>query len=359
MNWTCVTCQVRFPDAESHRAHFKSDWHRYNLKRKVAGLSIVSLEEFEERKASHENEAKVAEKNLANNSKFYCMVSGKSFKSRKAYENHLNSKKYKEMLLKYEAPPPKESFVNSESEEEEEDEDDMEIEEVDSDEWEDEPIEKTVCFFSGHQSSTVEKNLAYMAEQYSFFLPDPEYISDLDGLMEYLGAKVGQGHMCLWCNKTFNSAADVQRHMIAKGHCKLLYDSETMHEYADWYDYTSSYPDAENPEEEIDLNSIDDSGFELVLPSGAKVGHRSLVRYYKQSLNPNRELVLSDRKSASRYNLMSTYRALGWTGSSGQDAVVKARDLKLMRRVQNKQSLNIGMKSNNQKHFKDRNGMCM
>ena len=116
------------------------------------------------------------------------MVSGKSFKSRKAYENHLNSKKYKEMLLKYEAPPPKESFVNSESEEEEED--DMEIEEVDSDEWEDEPIEKTVCFFSGHQSSTVEKNLAYMAEQYSFFLPDPEYISDLDGLMEYLGAKV-------------------------------------------------------------------------------------------------------------------------------------------------------------------------
>ena len=64
---------------------------------------------------------------MANNSKFYCMVSGKSFKSRKAYENHLNSKKYKEMLLKYEALPPKESFVNAESEDEEEYED-MEIE---------------------------------------------------------------------------------------------------------------------------------------------------------------------------------------------------------------------------------------
>ena len=44
------------------------------------------------------------------------------------------------------------------------------------------------------------------------------------------------------------------------------------------YDYSTSYPDAENPDEEVDLTSIDDSGFELVLPSGAKVGHRSLVR---------------------------------------------------------------------------------
>ena len=44
------------------------------------------------------------------------------------------------------------------------------------------------------------------------------------------------------------------------------------------YDYSTSYPDAENPDEEIDLNSLDDTGFELMLPSGAKVGHRSLVR---------------------------------------------------------------------------------
>ena len=44
------------------------------------------------------------------------------------------------------------------------------------------------------------------------------------------------------------------------------------------YDYSASYPDAKNPEEELDLNSLDDTGFQLVLPSGAKVGHRSLVR---------------------------------------------------------------------------------
>merc|ERR1712066_319912 len=66
----------------------------------------------------------------------------------------------------------------------------------------------------------------------------------------------------------------------------------------------------------------------------SKVGHRSLVRYYK----------------SSHSKLLSTYRSLGWTGSSGSAAVTKARDLSFMRRIQNKHSLSLGMKSNNQKH---------
>ena len=110
--------------------------------------------------------------------------------------------------------------------------------------------------------------------------------------------------MCLWCNKTFRTTEDVQRHMRSKGHCKMNIEGDALLEYDEWsvktidnidiprvskyvhlynfiplrYDYSSSYPDAENPEEEVDLNNLDDSGFELVLPSGAKVGHRSLVR---------------------------------------------------------------------------------
>ena len=81
---------------------------------------------------------------------------------------------------------------------------------------------------------------------------------------------------------------------------------------------------------------------------------------------------------------LGLYRALGWTGSTGPAAVTKARychvscvtcyvscqlmthgpclfarDLSFMRRVQNKHGLKVGMKTNHQKHFKDRNGMCM
>ena len=78
--------------------------------------------------------------------------------------------------------------------------------------------------------------------------------------------------------------------MKDKGHCKLLHEGDAIAEYADFYDYSSSYPDDGNcareditikPDDEVDLTRLDDTGFELVLPSGAKVGHRSLMRYYR------------------------------------------------------------------------------
>merc|ERR1712098_536768 len=111
------------------------------------------------------------------------------------------------------------------------------------------------------------------------------------------------------------------------------------------------------PDGEVVLHVLDDTGFQLVLPSGAKIGHRSLLRYYRQSLNPERALVVS--QNSGRQHLLSTYKSLGWTGSCGKAAVMKARDLGYMRRMQNKASLNLGWKANKQqKYFKDRNGMC-
>lgn len=167
------------------------DWHRYNLKRKVAQLPIVSCESFEERRTAHEAEVKVAEK-CDKEPCDYCVACGKNFKNPKAYENHIASKKHQEMILRFDKQPPRTvPEVESDGEDiEEEDDGDMEIEEVDSDEWEDDPIEKTDCLFCNHHSSSLEKNLTHMTTVHSFFLPDPEYICDLDGLIEYLGAKV-------------------------------------------------------------------------------------------------------------------------------------------------------------------------
>ena len=48
---TCITCQVAFINAEIQRHHYKSDWHRYNLKRKVVGLPPVTVENFQARAA--------------------------------------------------------------------------------------------------------------------------------------------------------------------------------------------------------------------------------------------------------------------------------------------------------------------
>lgn len=47
---TCRTCNITFPptDRQEHRAHFATDWHRYNIKRKLTlGLEPVNATDFE------------------------------------------------------------------------------------------------------------------------------------------------------------------------------------------------------------------------------------------------------------------------------------------------------------------------
>ena len=50
--YTCITCRVGFRTAELQRNHYKSDWHRYNLKLKTVSQQqgtaflCVSEEEF-------------------------------------------------------------------------------------------------------------------------------------------------------------------------------------------------------------------------------------------------------------------------------------------------------------------------
>lgn len=46
MSLTCLSCLVTFPDADSQRNHYRGDWHRYNLRRKVAGVAPVGEEEY-------------------------------------------------------------------------------------------------------------------------------------------------------------------------------------------------------------------------------------------------------------------------------------------------------------------------
>ncbi|KAJ3681464.1 hypothetical protein LUZ60_015953 [Juncus effusus] len=41
----CKTCEAFVGDAKEYREHFKSEWHKHNLKRKTRGLGPVSVEE--------------------------------------------------------------------------------------------------------------------------------------------------------------------------------------------------------------------------------------------------------------------------------------------------------------------------
>ena len=76
---------------------------------------------------------------------------------------------------------------------EDDEEDDMEMEEVDSDEWDEddgEPVPNHEGIFCSHSSRDLEHNVIHMTERHSFFLPDAEYLTDLEGMMAYLGEKV-------------------------------------------------------------------------------------------------------------------------------------------------------------------------
>lgn len=44
--YTCLSCSLAFVDATSQREHYATDLHRYNSKRRVAGLGPVTAEVY-------------------------------------------------------------------------------------------------------------------------------------------------------------------------------------------------------------------------------------------------------------------------------------------------------------------------
>nr|CAG4637013.1 EOG090X06E3 [Ceriodaphnia reticulata]SVE72941.1 EOG090X06E3 [Ceriodaphnia reticulata] len=356
MSFTCISCHVAFKEANIQREHYKTDWHRYNLKRKVVDLPPVTAEAFQQRVL--EQRAQANQQEALKSLTPYCTYCKKKFGSEKSYENHLASKKHQENVLngskkivkQPQNPETTETEVVMDDEEVEE-----EIMEDDSDsEWEDEdePVPTTSCLFCNQKSDTLQSSLEHMSSHHSFFIPDMEYVIDVEGLVTYMGERVGQGHICMWCGhlgRQFPSTVAVQKHMLDKGHCKMFHEGEVLVEYADFYDYSTSYPEGGDPNEEIEPNVLNDSGFELVLPSGATIGHRSLNRYYRQKLNINPRPV----PSRSAIQCGNYFKALGWTSSTKEIVEKKARDITFMRKMFSKHQLNVSVKANKlQKHFR-------
>ncbi|XP_041658330.1 zinc finger protein 622 [Cheilinus undulatus] len=460
-SYTCISCRVAFADGDVQRAHYKTDWHRYNLKRKVADMPPVTAENFQERVLA---QRAATEQQLSDTAATEgCAVCNKKFSSTNAYQNHLQSHKHqqaeKQALAaaqkrvekineknlekglsdekvdndarnealqqalkeqqrltpakqrkvqtsqqktgKQEKPPRlmwlEEQAKRRETEEgatagedgwedvDEEDDDEMEEEEEEEEEEvmdqgegdsasSSDPhpaalpgsIPVTDCLFCSHHSKTLMKNVAHMTKVHSFFIPDVEFLVDLRGLIRYLGEKVGAGNVCLWCNekgRSFYSTEAVQSHMTDKSHCKLFTEGDAALEFADFYDFRSSYPDRKEGED-VDMNEdelpdeknleYDDETLELTLPSGATIGHRSLMRYYKQRFGTQRTVALSHNKNAVG-RVLRQYKALGWGGDGGSGSLYqKQKDMQYVQMMKSKWMLKMGMSHNatKQKHFR-------
>jgi pre-60S factor REI1 len=103
--YTCITCHVAFSNGELQRAHYKSDWHRYNLKRKVADLGPITANEFTE-KVEAIQQQQHSEKNIDNNrSALTCKDCGKAFTSENGLLNHIKSKKHMDTVAKNASHP--------------------------------------------------------------------------------------------------------------------------------------------------------------------------------------------------------------------------------------------------------------
>lgn len=223
------------------------------------------------------------------------------------------------------------------------------------------------CLFCPHHSRSLMKNMAHMTTVHSFFIPDLEFLIDLKGLIAYLGEKVGAGKVCLWCNekgRSFYSTEAVQAHMIDKSHCKLLTDGDASLEFADFYDFRSSYPDQTEGEdgdmEDEDLPNdknleFDDDTLELTLPSGARIGHRSLMRYYKQRFGAPKAMTLAhNRRAVGR--VLRQYRALDWGGGelAKTSFYLNNKDMQYVQKMKSKWMMKLGQNNNSTKqtHFR-------
>ncbi|OAX44160.1 hypothetical protein K503DRAFT_730165 [Rhizopogon vinicolor AM-OR11-026] len=442
--FTCLSCSIAFLSADEQRVHYRSDHHRYNMKRRVASLPPVSAAVFNQKVLDRRQETSIMS-SLKGSS---CEACGKTYTTENAYRSHIQSKKHRENELKDSTQP-----RSSESQQDEVPSAPVDLpqpslpvisetplptnstlgvpETVTEDEI-NETIDAKIaaarsrlspacCLFCTNTSPSLSENLTHMASAHSFFIPDADYLVDLPGLITYLGEKIAVGNVCIYCNgkgRELRTLEAARKHMVDKAHCKIAYDTEDDRlEVSDFYDFTASYPAetrkkklSQRPEdeewEEVDndgseaeeildddnskLSDSDsesdsdasipgnqitygDTEYELVLPSGARIGHRSMKRYYAQSFRPthshrdedsNSGIALVRRLLADKNSALVPRK--GGFGAHGQGTeVVKARNrgeareagrhVREFRDQKRREDFKtrVGFIHNSQKHFRD------
>ncbi|EMG47767.1 putative zinc finger protein [Candida maltosa Xu316] len=364
----------------------KSEWHRYNLKRRVAQLPPINEELFNTKVASLASAEEPKEKQLT-----------KKEQRRKEKEAILEQKRQileqakKAMLAKMqenggelpakEQPQqeqePKEDVVEEKPELTEEQQEEQILKQKLANKTE---IPPTTCLFAhpkyNHTFETIDENIEHMFKTHGLYIPESKYLVDKEGLLEYLGEKIGFG-FCIACNYQGKHAEAAREHMQQKRHMRIPYETEDEKlEISKFYDFSSTYEDgdvlvSENVEgdddgewEDVSGDEVDDDeeeddlppverdaiyqhGHELHLPSGAIVGHRSQARYYRQNLAPEREL------SEGQGTVIAAETRHMLTLKDRQELDTKKRTWKREKKSEDLNDRRAAKFINNQPHFRD------
>ncbi|KAK5110003.1 hypothetical protein LTR62_006370 [Meristemomyces frigidus] len=308
--FTCNTCQVAFREGSTQRVHMTSDWHRYNLKRRVASLPPLTSEIFAEKVLA--NKATAAATAARASFERTCDACEKTYYSEGAYINHLGSQKHKVLATRMAARGGNETESMADStfslgdpvetastastatahvavDDQEAEEELREVtqgikqtglagpadpvagrphhptpskavqskghsadtEMEDDDDYEHKADPKQ-CLFCNYGSPTLDLNLNHMSRQHGFFIPEKDYLVDLPGLIDYLSETIEVLHTCLYCHKGLHTGAGIQTHMRDRGHCMIAYGTEEEQmDVGEFYDFSSTYSDDEDEEEQV------------------------------------------------------------------------------------------------------------
>ena len=234
--FTCYTAPgASFASEEEMKDHYRSEWHRYNLKRKVAGLAPLSREAFEERSAREgEREAALQQKGGTRK---------QAREDRRVAKAEAQSKNTQSKAAGFVATA-----------------------EMTADQYMQYKMDNAATFdegsdlFSTHRSAGLHENLAHMARTHGFYVPHLDYCVDMPGLVQYLQEKVYVGNVSLVNNKAFHSLEAVQSHMRDKGLCRLELEGheEELGEFYDMDSLAEGSPLWEVEEVEEDWEDVDE-----------------------------------------------------------------------------------------------------
>ncbi|KAL6933040.1 related to Pre-60S factor REI1 [Hanseniaspora guilliermondii] len=268
MNYTCNACWIQFTSTKDQRSHMQTEWHRYNLKRKVAELPAIDEKTFNDKVSKINDQRKEVNNFGINMNEKDSKLSPKDLK--KLQKQELLKKKQdllelakKQIELKLKRiqddgsltlSPEVEKSLNDKIQQLSSDIEKIQFKNRPKEPLSEEEIYKkklanqkefkeTDCLFcplgSNKKITTYEENIDHMKLEHGFTFPEEQYLVNPKGLLKYLSEKIGLGNMCLSCNFEGKSTESCQQHMIMKQHCKIPYftDDEKF-EISEFYDFT-------------------------------------------------------------------------------------------------------------------------
>jgi len=306
----CVACQHMY-DMENQTEHYQSQWHRYNVKRKVAKMAPLTLEMYEQVMIDLRDDK---ESKVKKNIQYGCRICKKRFRSEETLMNHLQTKKHKQKIKKEEKKLGRELQKYDYTYESNLDEISENTSQTSVRTESTIPLQSLPanhCLCCPKQFESPGECLDHMTS-HGFFIPFIENVVSIEKLLGFLGEVIGEAGQCPYCYKSFSSLEGVWHHMEATGHHQMSLRDED-NPFDEFYDFSPKVEMQENElgelvpvnkEEKRRPVGVNDFN-ELVLSDGTTIGHRSHIKIYRQAIK-----VPTTRDAIVLQKLVSKYKAL-------------------------------------------------